>query len=62
MVKKVVDQRGEKNHYHKLNLTDISIIRQLRDNGYSQTKIAKMFEVSIATISMIFSGKRWRNA
>ena len=51
------DQRGERNHRAKLNQVMVAEIRRLR--GTPQRILAEKYGVSIPSISMIQSGKRW---
>ena len=49
-------RRGEMHSSSKLTKADKANILAMRDRGYTQTKIAKHFKVSQATISVICSG------
>ena len=52
-------QRHEKNNQSKLKLSDIVKIKELINNGLSQTKIAKIFNVTQSNISCIVRGVTW---
>lgn len=43
---------------HKLELGDIKRIRELKAEGWSQTKIAEVFSINQCHVSRIVSGKR----
>lgn len=44
----------------KLTERDVIIIREMADEGLSQGRIAKAFEVSRPHVSQVLSGKRWK--
>ena len=52
---------NEKNGMSKLNRTDVIEIKKLLNNGISQYKISKMFNVSRSAILKIKLGKTWSN-
>lgn len=45
--------------HRKLNPEKVILIRELFEDGYSQTRIAGMFNVSCATVSQIVNRKMW---
>lgn len=51
--------RGKNNGKHKLIETDVYLIREFLDKGYTNKQIAKMFKVDPSVISNIKLGKRW---
>ncbi len=53
------DPRGSRCGMAKLTEADIPAIRQLLDEGISQTAIARQFGVGQVTISYIGSGRTW---
>lgn len=54
-------RRGEESHFAKLNENNILWIRKMHDNKiYPQTYLAKKFNVSDATISLIVNKINWR--
>ncbi len=52
---------GSKQGLSKLDETDIPIIRQWLQDGWSQTQCAEVWGVTQATISQINRGKTWRH-
>jgi group I intron endonuclease len=62
VIKKSLSQSGSKSHLSKLNDEQVSQIKTMLVN-YKRgdlTKIAKLFDVSVATISYIKSGVTWK--
>ena len=53
-------QSGEKSHKAKLKANDVIEIIRLLKLGYSQRKIATMFNVTQANIYKIHTGKSWK--
>jgi DNA invertase Pin-like site-specific DNA recombinase len=52
--------RGEKSHFSKLADPDIIAIRQIAEQGVlKHDQIARQFNVSRSTISMILRGETW---
>jgi group I intron endonuclease len=51
--------RSGQRNYHKLNLSDVQTIKVLLAQQISQSAIAKRFNISQSTISMIKNKKRW---
>ncbi len=52
-------QRGENNAGSKLTATDVSDIREMRQNGVSVSKIATIKNASTSNIYNILSGRSW---
>ena len=52
---------GKKSLSRKLDDTQVSQIRNLHDSGYSNRKIAKMFNVHHQTINDLINGKYYKN-
>jgi HNH endonuclease len=53
------DKRGEKHHLRKLKNDDVFKIRELLEQGLTQTEISKIYEVSSSVISNIKRKKSW---
>ena len=51
--------KGEKNNMAKLNMDIVNEIRELANTDITLTKIAKLYNISIATVSLIVARKRW---
>lgn len=49
---------GEKHHSGKLTAEDIELIRNLENQGITQTKIARMFDISVSHVSNIVNYRR----
>lgn len=52
---------GEKHYNSKLNIEDVKKIRSLSKLGFSQNKLAKMFNVSSSAIQGIVEYTRWKS-
>jgi len=50
---------GERNRHAKLTNENILEIRSMADAGMLQTEIARLFNISASTISMIVNKKHW---
>lgn len=55
-----IPKRGSANPAAKLKEDDIPVIFDLRKNGFSQTEIAQVFDVSRSMIGKILSGDYWK--
>jgi hypothetical protein len=55
----LANNSGEKNGMAKLRDADIPVIRQFLENGLSQYKIAKMFNVSRSAIMNLKNRSKW---
>lgn len=53
------DRRGEKHHLSKLKENDVIKIRQMLENGITQTKIALEYGLNQSTVCFIKSRKLW---
>lgn len=51
--------KGEENIHNKLKERQVYQIRELLNQGYTQQKIADMFEISRGDISHIKTGRNW---
>jgi predicted DNA-binding protein (UPF0251 family) len=45
---------------YKLNINDVKAIKYFHEQGMRSFELAKMFEISRATITRILNGERWR--
>jgi predicted DNA-binding protein (UPF0251 family) len=45
---------------YKLNINDVQAIKFFNQQGIKNFEIAKMFEVSRASVTRILKGERWR--
>lgn len=54
-----VPQVGERNNSAKLTTAQVAEIRGMQHGELPQASIAHMYGVSISTVSMIWSGRRW---
>jgi hypothetical protein len=59
---RLIDQKGEHNFSSKLTEVDVEKIRFRALEGEEQKKLAKDFNVSGGTISMIITGKTWKHS
>lgn len=51
--------RGDQNGMSVLTEEDVREIKRLLETDTSSTEIAKMYDISKQTVSMIYHGKRW---
>lgn len=53
--------KGENNHFHSLNESEVLAIRKLYSEGYTSNRLAKMYGVSTTCILLIKSRKTWKH-
>lgn len=56
----LLDNKGSKNGMSKLSEEDVIFIKSLKNNK-KHREIAKQFNVSQSTVTMILNGKRWKH-
>jgi len=61
MVEKCRQARGERHGMAKLTLTEVAAVRSARAAGVTVREVAKQFEISIGTVSLIANGKIWND-
>lgn len=57
----LINKKGENCNFSKLNDLTVLEIRRLFNVGMKQNKIAELFDISRATISLIVNRKIWRH-
>lgn len=51
--------KGEKCNFAKLTSSEVKEIKKLKNEGITQKKIAKLFNISEGNVSQIINGQRW---
>lgn len=54
------ERRGSRHQNSKLDESQVLKIRELFESGYSQTKISKLYNISLVQIHRIVHKKRWQ--
>ena len=56
------DDKGENNYFHKLSNNDVYQIKELyKTKQYTQSDIAKMYNINAETVGKIIRGHSWKH-